>query len=332
MRPQLSIIIPVFNTEKYLCRCIDSCLEQDFQDFELIIVDDFSSTRCRKIYEKYKIEYTNIHYVRHSSNLGLLCARMTGIAQATGQYITHLDSDDWIGKNTYSSCMAIFKTIQCEVVMFNVNSVGPAGEIYIDKRSRLGAGRQLVSRDRVLKNIVLKKARQWGWHVSWNKIWKSEHLKKQLPDLAPAQHIVMFEDLWLSVFFFSKLKCDQNCYVLTNTDGIFYNRHEFASTKIVNSGSWMLKKLEDTGKIIRLLKLLNRRSPLPVSGGQFTDFINNLALINYPHPRYFFTDPLLYIKMCRHYIKATSWGVFIASTLTKGVQQVKNLAPGMAAD
>lgn len=92
-----SIIIPVYNVEKYLIRCLDSIFNQkcDF-DFEVIVVDDCSTDGSLYILKEYEKRFNNLVIVQHTINRKLSAARLSGIGLATGEYIVHIDSDDWI--------------------------------------------------------------------------------------------------------------------------------------------------------------------------------------------------------------------------------------------
>ena len=92
-----SVIIPVYNTEKYLKRCINSIINQTFPDFEIIIIDDCSNGNCKEITDSYKDE--RIIYIKHEKNRGTLSARKTGSINSNGQYITYIDPDDELELN-----------------------------------------------------------------------------------------------------------------------------------------------------------------------------------------------------------------------------------------
>ena len=97
--PAISIIVPVYNTEKYLRRCIDSILAQTFTDFELILIDDGSPDNCGKICDEYARRDNRIHVI-HQENGGLSAARNAGIdwafANSDSEWLTFIDSDDWV--------------------------------------------------------------------------------------------------------------------------------------------------------------------------------------------------------------------------------------------
>ena len=116
----ISIIVPVYNVEKYIYRCVDSILSQSFTDFELILVDDGSPDDCGKICDDYAKKDNRISVI-HKENGGLSSARNAGLdwvfANSKSEYVTFIDSDDWVDtdylralldgiKNTASSVSA----------------------------------------------------------------------------------------------------------------------------------------------------------------------------------------------------------------------------------
>ncbi len=96
--PGVSIIVPVYNVERYLPRCIDSILLQSFIDFELILVDDGSPDRCGIICDEYAIKDDRIRVI-HQENAKTSAARNTGLDVAQGEWIAFVDADDWIHKD-----------------------------------------------------------------------------------------------------------------------------------------------------------------------------------------------------------------------------------------
>ena len=89
-----TVIVPIYNVEKYLVRCVDSILAQTFPDFELILVDDGSSDRCPEICDAYAAGDARVRVI-HKPNGGLVSARNAGIMAAKGDYICYVDGDDW---------------------------------------------------------------------------------------------------------------------------------------------------------------------------------------------------------------------------------------------
>lgn len=96
---EISVIVPVYNVEKYIYRCVDSILAQTYPNFELILVDDGSPDDCGRICDEYALKDSRIHVI-HQENGGLSAARNAGIdwafANSDSQWLTFIDSDDWI--------------------------------------------------------------------------------------------------------------------------------------------------------------------------------------------------------------------------------------------
>ena len=94
----ISVIVPVYNVEKYLGRCVDSILNQTYTDFELLLVDDGSPDRCPQICDDYAVRDPRVRVI-HKANGGLISARNEGIIAARGNYVCILDGDDWALEN-----------------------------------------------------------------------------------------------------------------------------------------------------------------------------------------------------------------------------------------
>ena len=120
-RPLISIIVPVYNMEKYLERCINSILEQTYGNIELILVDDGSVDSSFAVCEKYQIRDKRVIAI-HKENGGQGSARNVGLDIAKGDYIGFVDSDDWIDNDMYSNLLAAIQKNNADIV--------ECGEIY----------------------------------------------------------------------------------------------------------------------------------------------------------------------------------------------------------
>lgn len=94
----ISIVIPVFNAEGYLCKCLDSVLNQTYTDYEVIVVDDGSTDKSSEICDCYGKRFNNVR-IFHKENEGVSIARNFGIKVAQGQFVAFIDADDWIDNN-----------------------------------------------------------------------------------------------------------------------------------------------------------------------------------------------------------------------------------------
>lgn len=112
----LSVIVPVYKAEKYLKRSVDSILCQTYSDLEVILVDDGSPDSCPQICDAYQKQDTRV-VVLHQKNAGVSAARNAGLDRASGEYITFVDSDDYIEPNMYASMMKTVQEYNCDVVL-----------------------------------------------------------------------------------------------------------------------------------------------------------------------------------------------------------------------
>ena len=113
--PKVSIVVPVYNVEKYLDRCIDSLVNQTLKDIEIILVDDGSPDNCPQMCDAWACRDSRIKVV-HKENGGLGSARNAGLAEITGKYVAFVDSDDFVELNTYSVLFDATQGEQCDVV------------------------------------------------------------------------------------------------------------------------------------------------------------------------------------------------------------------------
>ena len=104
--PRVSIVVPVYNVERYLRQCLDSLVNQTYQNVEIICVDDGSTDASSEILTEYALKNSRVRVIRQK-NSGLSAARNVGFSFATGEYVMYVDSDDWIDVRTCEK--AVFK-------------------------------------------------------------------------------------------------------------------------------------------------------------------------------------------------------------------------------
>ena len=139
--PLFSIIVPIYNVERYLEQCIESVLMQDYQNYELILVDDGSPDNSIDICIKYAKQYSNIVLI-HKVNGGLSDARNAGIKLARGEYLMFLDSDDyWEGTSILSDLQKIINKNNPDVIFNYMSSVYPDKIVnhYINRDKLIGS-------------------------------------------------------------------------------------------------------------------------------------------------------------------------------------------------
>lgn len=128
-----SLILPVYNVERYLSRCIESILQQKFQDFEIILVDDGSTDTSKNLCDFWAEKSRKIK-VFHKENGGLASARNYGLKYASGKYIFFIDSDDWIREDALRGCYEeLIGEDECDVLKYGFRRVkdGVYGETVV---------------------------------------------------------------------------------------------------------------------------------------------------------------------------------------------------------
>lgn len=118
----LSIVIPIYNKSTYLKKCVDSIINQKYDDLEIILVDDGSSDDCPRICDEYQSNYPNIKTI-HQTNQGLSEARNKGLSQSGGQYIWFIDADDYIEANSVETIVALIKQYKPDIIAINACKV-----------------------------------------------------------------------------------------------------------------------------------------------------------------------------------------------------------------
>lgn len=111
----ISVIIPVYNVEKYICQCMDSVVNQTYHNIEIILIDDGSPDNCGKICDEYAQKDGRIKVI-HKKNGGLSAARNDGIRTATGEWVTFVDPDDWLDVDSFKSVFEAIKDYDVDVI------------------------------------------------------------------------------------------------------------------------------------------------------------------------------------------------------------------------
>lgn len=114
--PLVSVIVPVYNVEKYIRKCLDSIIEQEYENLEIIIVDDGSPDQSGVIAEEYSLADDRVKVI-HQANGGVAAARNKGLNMATGEFVLFVDSDDWISKDHVGHLMGLQKRQNADMCM-----------------------------------------------------------------------------------------------------------------------------------------------------------------------------------------------------------------------
>lgn len=224
---KLSIIVPVYNAEKYMEKCLNRLLEQSYKNIEIIIVNDCSQGNCEEIANKYQKLDDRVKYIKHEKNMGLFQARITGSSIAKGEYIAFLDSDDYVSIDYYRTLMNNIQENNSDIAMGNMVLEYDDGrkESYnlFDTKHLNLVGEECI------EQYFEQEGLSFDWHIIWNKIYKMEIWEKALKHYKNiTTHLLMTEDFAFSTVLFyyaKKLTKVQN-------DCVFYCKHETTSTSI----------------------------------------------------------------------------------------------------
>lgn len=168
----ISIVIPIYNVEPYLRRCLDSVLAQTYWDLEIILVDDGSPDGCGAICDEYAAKDGRVKVI-HQQNKGLSGARNAGLSMATGEYIAFLDSDDYVDPTMYEKLLKVLEENRADIAECGYRWVKPdvtydrenTGKV--DVYTNLEALEKLYFGDQMFGGLSI---------VVWNKLYRAELL------------------------------------------------------------------------------------------------------------------------------------------------------------
>ena len=168
---EVSVIVPVYQVEKYIAQCIESVLNQTFQNFELILVDDGSKDSSGIICDSYAARDDRIQVI-HTENRGAAAARNIGLDRASGKYITFLDGDDYLAGNMIEKLYAVIDNSEYDMVVCDFLNLltDEKDNFIVQLQEKTVHGREVLEH--------LKNEKNYGvWTIVWNKIYKKEILE-----------------------------------------------------------------------------------------------------------------------------------------------------------
>lgn len=126
---EISVVVPIYNVEKYLKKCLESLVSQSINNYEVICVNDGSTDNSEQIIDEFIENYPNIFIKLNKINGGLSDARNYGLEHSKGKYIMFLDSDDWIDSNCLEEMLHFLKKEDCDAVVCGINNVTENGNL-----------------------------------------------------------------------------------------------------------------------------------------------------------------------------------------------------------
>lgn len=251
----ISVCTSVFNTEELLGKCLDSLSQQNYQHFEVIVVDDASPGDTLSAIKPY-LNKLSIKYVRHDRNKGLFAARVTGIHNASGNLITFIDSDDYLENNYISTLFKRYRETNADIVAAGFNEV----------KSGQTTPTSVFSNDLTIEETLpldFTEA-QTCWWTCWGKLYKRKLFFDATGLLSISDHLIYTED-FLFLNFILSLKPK---YSYINQQLYNYVRRADSTT---SSPKAIQKQLSDIIKISEYIRKLYINDP---KKAQIIKFLN----------------------------------------------------------
>jgi len=230
----LSVIIPAYNAEKYLAKCVESAVNQTYKNIEIIIVNNGSSDNTHEICEELKAKYNNIKIIKLNPNQGVNLARKAGVEAASGDYITFIDSDDYIDLNAYEKVIKVLEENDCDIVQFGYNGVDPEGKLIASH-----------TREAVKVNTAREALKYFLYALPensvlvWDKIYK-----RDLFENLEWPRLTYYEDFAANVQLFAKAK-----KFMAISENFYYH--------VIHPAAVSSAKRDDKAKILNDLNGLN---------------------------------------------------------------------------
>lgn len=210
--PKISIIVPIYNVEQYLDRCLSSLVNQTLKDIEIILVDDGSPDKCPQMCDEYAKIDSRIKVI-HKKNAGLGYARNSGIETASGEYIAFVDSDDYVDVKTYEKLLQFANNNKCDAVFCGFKIQTPNGKWISSNeviKDTIWTGQEINT---FMLNMIASGARVKKERLYQMSVWHAIYRRSIITSnniLFPSEREVVSEDIPFQVDF------------LTNSDKIGY--------------------------------------------------------------------------------------------------------------
>lgn len=231
----ISVIVPVYNVEKYLERCVDSIEENTYKNLEVIIVEDGSTDGSKAVAKRLAEKYNNIKLVEHDENKGLFQARITGVEASSGKYICSIDSDDRVSKDWIRKLYSTITKNNADICVGQFLYEFENGEM---SYCNLDPMRQqiMLEGEQVLERFLTQKGTHYSWSLVANKMFTRELWMSAIDDLKAfsksTPKLVMCEDIAFSFALWTRARKVCN---ITNGAYYFYFQRSTASTKIADN-------------------------------------------------------------------------------------------------
>lgn len=169
-KPLISVVVPVYNVEKYLNKCLDSIIGQTYRNLEIILVDDGSTDDSGAICDVYREKDSRVRVV-HQKNQGLSGARNTGINIANGELLGFVDSDDYIIENMYERLLEVLLKNDAQISICDCECIMEAGE-EISHQEYPKLETEVLNKEQALQRLDGFSYPYWKYVTAWNKLYR----------------------------------------------------------------------------------------------------------------------------------------------------------------
>lgn len=259
-QPLISVIVPVYNVEKYVGKCVDSILNQSYKNLDIILVDDGSTDRSGEICDDYAHHNANIRVI-HQSNGGLSAARNAGLDVMTGEYVTFVDSDDMIHRECITTLYRYIETERAEISTISAIDIedddvcpttAPRGELKVFY-SGVEAVESMLFQQRFIDNSA------------WGKLYKASFFETHRFPVG-----ILYEDLATIPYVCLEAKC----IATSATPLYFYRKRE---TSIL--GSFSLKRSDVLDVVDDLVKFMGQHHKELIDAACSRKFSANMNIL-----------------------------------------------------
>lgn len=241
MNEVISVIVPVYNVAAYLPQCLDSILNQDYEKLEVILIDDGSKDESGAICDQYAELDSRVHVI-HQKNAGAAAAKNAGLRVAAGEYLSFVDSDDFLDPNVYGYMVRLLKETGADAAEFSFRN------IYKNRTEDhpFQSGRSIVDG----KEYLVRYTKDWTCALLWNKLYK--------------------RSLFQGIFFEEGHKIDDeyftyqgmmNARTVVSDDRIIYNYRRRASSVMLSQESAQQRILDRLDALDKRRKAVVGRFP-----------------------------------------------------------------------